>query len=125
MNKKAFTLAELLGVIVIISLLLLIIVPMIINGIQSREGTADEVQKNIIYTATLQFMEENTDDYPQIAGDKYCIPMKSIVDSGKLVEPVKQITGESNYNLNTTVIKVTIDSDNIKTYQIIEDKEGC
>ena len=125
MNKKAFTLAELLGVIVIISLLLLIIVPMIINGIQSREGTADEVQKNIIYTATLQFMEENTDDYPQIAGDKYCIPMKSIVDSGKLVEPVKQITGESNYNLNTTVIKVTIDSENIKTYQIIEDKEGC
>jgi len=51
MNKKGFTLAELLGVIVIVGILLLLIIPLIINGVKNKEGEVGNIQKNIIFEA--------------------------------------------------------------------------
>lgn len=52
MNQKGFTLAELLGVIVIISLLLVLIVPGMINRITNSGNTAEETENQLIFDAT-------------------------------------------------------------------------
>ena len=66
MNKKGFTLAELLGVIVVIGLLLLLIIPLIINGTKNRENEVEEIQNNIIYEAVSEYMDSDKEKYPSI-----------------------------------------------------------
>ena len=90
MNKKGFTLAELLGVIVIIGLLLLLIIPLIINGVKSKEDDVEQTQNNIIFDAVDEYLDLDKDKYPNIPGNIYCITLNELIESGKLVDPVKK-----------------------------------
>ena len=56
---KGFTLAELLGVIVVIGLLLLLIIPAIINGVSSREDEVEAAQNEIIFEATAEYLDRD------------------------------------------------------------------
>ena len=62
MNKKGFTLTEILGVIVIISLLLILVIPGIINRISSSGDEAVEAENQIIYDAADQYIREHPED---------------------------------------------------------------
>jgi uncharacterized protein with FMN-binding domain len=106
MNKKGFTLTEILGVIVVISLLLIIIVPGMINKLSSSKEPAEKAQNELIYNASDQYISENKDTYPTGQSGKYCIPIQKLIDGGKLVDPVKDVvTGEniSSYSVIVTI----------------------
>lgn len=123
MKKQGFTLAELLGVIVIISLLLLLIIPLIINGVKNREADVAEVNNNIIFEAVGEYMDLDKEKYPNIPGNVYCISLKELIDSGKLVDPVKKLVEEGNYSTDFT-IEVRISSNGVKKYSATT-KEEC
>lgn len=93
-NKKnyGFTLAEILGVIVIVGLLLVIAGPLIIARIRGNKNTAGEIGDKIIFEAVSQYDDENPDTNHS---DKRCISIKSLIDGGKLISPVVDVkTGE-------------------------------
>lgn len=93
MNKKGFTLAEILGVMVIIGLLLIIIGPQIIIRIRNNKEKAEEVGNKLVYNAAEQLIEEESEKY--LKGKSYCIKISELVDKGKLASPVVNIaTGE-------------------------------
>lgn len=118
--KKGFTLPEVLGIIVIISILLLLIIPTIINGVKDKEGDVGTVLGNIIYEASDELLKTDEDKYPQIPGDVYCISIGELIDHGKLVEPVKKITSEGNYS-RTDQIKISIGANGEKIHEMVED----
>ena len=89
--KKGFTLAELLGVIVIISVLLILVVPTIINSITKNKQPAENTGKEIIYNAADQYINANSTKYPKGKSGKYCIPIKKNSRSWIL-----SITGQRN-----------------------------
>ena len=92
MNKKGFTLAEILGVIVIIALLLLLLMPTIIDKMAQNGDKAGEINDSLIYDAVDNYIEENIDINKS---GTYCIPIQDLVDDGKLVDPVIDVeTGE-------------------------------
>ena len=82
--KKGFTLAELLGIIVIIALLLLLIVPGVINRLASSREEVTETENEIIYNAADQYIKEHPEDYPPGKSGRYCITIQSLIDDGKL-----------------------------------------
>ena len=60
MNKKGFTLAEVVGVIIILALIGLLAFPPILNMIKNSEQKIDEATKTLIYTASSQYTTKYT-----------------------------------------------------------------
>ena len=120
--KKGFTLAELLGVIVIISLLLILVVPTIINSITKTKQPAENAGKAIIYNAADQYINTNSTKYPKGKSGRYCIPIKKLTEAGYLVSPVKDtITGE---DISNKSVMVTIYSQGTTDFEL-KDEEDC
>ncbi len=122
MKNKGFTLAELLGVIVIISLLLILIVPTIINNIAKTKAPSKIASDSVIGTATQQYIDENSNLYPKGKSGKYCIPIQILVDNGYLVSPVKDV--ETNKDITDKTVLVTIYSQGTSEYEI-KDTTSC
>ena len=104
MKSKGFTLSEILGVIVIIGLLLLLTAPLIISRLKSNDEVVDSASKKIIYSAASEYINENKNKY--LEGRSYCIPIKALIDDGKLTEQTVNITtGQSlkDYSVYTTI----------------------
>lgn len=61
MKNRGFTLVELLGVIIILSLLLMVIVPSVVSSIQNGQENADESTTNSIVLAARNWLSDNRD----------------------------------------------------------------
>lgn len=93
MNKKAFTLIELMGVITVLGLISLLIAPTIVNQIRNSKNKIDEVTEKLIYAATDLYLENKKNDFPNYNGSVYCIKIGDLVNDGKLSNPVLDSSG--------------------------------
>lgn len=121
MKRKGFTLAEILGVIVIIGLLSVIIAPLVINRLRGSSDNVDSVSKDLIFAATGDYINENKVSYPD--GKNYCIKVDTLIADGRLSDKTKNVvTGESlnNYYVSANIYGVgNID------YNLYKTKEEC
>lgn len=102
MNKKAFTLAELLGVITLLAILSVLIAPTIINQIRNSKNKIDEVTEKLIFSATDNYLDSRVSIYPKTNSNVYCITLNDLVNDNKLQSPVIDASGNS-IDLNTFV----------------------
>lgn len=93
MKNKGFTLAELLGVIVIISILAIIVLPPIVNQFRKTEDKINNTTMKLIESATLLHMDNNKNTYPLLDGTNYCITIGQLIDAGILGDPVQYANG--------------------------------
>ena len=121
--KKGFTLVEIIAVITVMSILLVIITPYILNTVNNKKGEISNVAKQIIYDATDLYVKENQDNYPTVANSIYCIKLETLVKDGKLEAPIKDMKSDKEIPL-TNMIKVTIDDYNQYNYELVK-KEEC
>jgi len=121
--KKGFTLAELLGVIVIIGLLLLLLIPLIINGIKSRQDDVKYIQDDIMEEIAGQYMDLDKEKYPGFAGDIYCISFKELSDAGLLDNVLGSLGDDDSYDINKTAIQVNVLDGGKKTYEVTNTNE--
>lgn len=63
MNKKGFTLIELIGVVVILGLIALIAFPALLNQINDSKSLVSESQKQIIISSAKTYVDENKNEY--------------------------------------------------------------
>ena len=94
MNKKAFTLIELMGVITILGLITLLIAPTIINQIRNSKEKIDSVTEKLIYAAADLYLDNRESDYPKYNGSTYCLTLSDLVEAGKLSSPVLDSNGD-------------------------------
>lgn len=97
MNKKGFTLVELLAVVTIIALISLIAIPNMLNGIKSKKNEISETNKKLLAAATDTYIENNNQKYDygyEASGSTYCIPIQTLIDNGVLEKPFKNANGE-------------------------------
>ena len=66
MNRKGFTLVELLAVIVILSIIALIAVPGVFNAIEASRQKANVVQEKIIINAAKSYVAELTTPFTKL-----------------------------------------------------------
>ncbi len=115
MNKKGFTLVELLGVIVIITLILLVALPTLTNVVKNKEGEIEELEEDVIIESTKLFIENNIDQYEKIDNAVYCIPLITLKNN----EYLKNVN--SSNILNEKAVKVTVKKDFV--YELVDNNK--
>lgn len=119
--KKGFTIVEVLAVIVIITLITLMIIPNIMNSVNNKKKDISETAKKMIYDAADIYVKENISSYPLGENAIYCIKLESLVNSGKISNPVKDIKTNKEIPLNYYV-KTTFNQYNEYVYNLVDNK---
>ena len=102
MDKKAFTLIELLAVILILSAIVLIVAPLVVNQInQGRVALSDQTRKNIVMSAT-NWANDNKKYLPE-DGEEGAIWVGILQGEGYLEDDITDPSGE-NINSGCVVI---------------------
>lgn len=108
--KKGFTLAEMIGVVVIISLLVILITPAMSNFVfKSREKLSDATMQIINASASL-YMSDHYSQYNDRTGSIYCVQLQTLVDKDYLKEPLYDSKTNQNVDLSKYV-KITYSSE--------------
>lgn len=108
-TKKGFTLVELLAVIVILSIVMIISFPKIIELVKNKNAEISGAKLNLLYSATKAYMFDYQNRYPTRAGNTYCISPTSLDNDNYVNFDISDL--DENY-----VIKVSIfdDTDDIE-----------
>ena len=69
---KGFTLVELLGVVILLSILVILVYPNVIERIQNQEKKLSEKEEKLLYTATYDYLYSNA-SYDLGENKCYCI----------------------------------------------------
>lgn len=98
MKEYGFTLIELMGVIIVISLISILAVPPIMNQIAANKDKVSSATETIVMSATELYMENHSSKFSKDVedGSIYCVQLNELVDEGLLELPfVDQATGKS------------------------------
>ena len=101
-KNKAFTLIELLAVIVILGIILAIAVPSVVGIIEKSRNDAWERQKGIIENTLDSYLLQNQSDIPW-QDNKVIYSLEDLTDMG-IVD--KKITVPRNYQTDEVTIKL-------------------
>lgn len=115
MNKKGFTLVELLGVLVLVAIILTVVVTPIVGQINSKKGEIDEATKMVLFSTATSYLDNYQTLYPKGDGNVYYISLERMMNAGELSR--EYIDGE-NLTKETT-IKVTVEDGGYQ-YSIIQ-----
>ena len=116
--KKGFTLAELLGVTVLLALVLVLALPALLGIFEEKEIEIDEAKQELITSAAINYAKSNINSYPYTEGQNACIFLKTLVDQNLIAYEVE----EELYN---RIIKVNMGVNNKYTANILDSDETC
>ncbi len=102
-KNNGFTLIELIAVIALIALLSLVIIPSIIGLVNKNKPKLDSATKELIYSATGEYLDANQTKYIKADGAVYCITFKTLIDNNFLEENLVDITTGEKYDQNLIV----------------------
>ena len=105
--KKGFTLMELLGVIIVLTIITLLILPNIINSLKNSGKTSEELMDNFIVSAAKLYLSDNFSNFSKSTQYVYCLPVSKLVEDNYLTSPVKyknidDITGIKSIKITYT-----------------------
>ena len=121
-KRKAFTLIELMGVLVIIGILTVILVPVINNTIKNNKQNLHDKQIELIKVAAQNLATDNTYILPEEDGDEIYITLGQLRAMGYAEETI--IDPLTNKNFPDNLIVMIIKKGNDYDYKINLDGEG-
>lgn len=124
MNRKGFTLIEILAVVTLMAAITLVAIPLILNQVNKSKGKLDDATVEMIGHSTYTYMDRNQSDYPFKKGNVYCITIRTLIDYGDLKEPVQDVKTGEEIPL-TTKVKATFESDIDVVYELINSSNTC
>ena len=117
MNKKAFTLTELMGVVMLLGLIAIIAFPPLLKQIKGTKSTIDEATEKLIVAGASNYVDENKNDFPKVDGNVYCISIQTLVDDNKVSKDF--VDAEGNKIDVTKYIQVNTTTNQYK-YTIVD-----
>ena len=134
MNKKGFTLTELLGIMVILAILALIAVPLISRHIRTSREESAKRSADGIYRAAINFYTNEVAEHGFFEEDLHRGPISEIANKLELEKGVTISTNSGNividrfgevqvfYIVHRMCVKMSSDMD---TPEIFEDIKDC
>ena len=116
MKRNGFTLVELLAVVSILSLLLLLVAPKIVNQLNNSKEDVNDATKKIIYNAAENFIKDFNIDIKDY--ETKCIPVEELQDEKYLSNSVTDNESGVDIKENKSV-KVTYDEDLGYNFELI------
>lgn len=106
MDRKAFTLIEVLAVILLLGIVLGIIVPNILSVIQKNADNVFKIKEGEIKKAASDYVLTNSITLPTVAGEVYLISFDTLINADAIKE-VYDTDGDTKCNGYVHVIKKT------------------
>lgn len=82
MNKRGFTLIEVLICIILLAALALIVIPNVLEITEKKEEEVLGTRKTIIYSEIKMYMNQNKNNYPLDPGNIYCFKFSDLENKG-------------------------------------------
>ncbi len=102
MNKKGFTLVELLAVLIILAIILAIVFPAVNDIVSESNNTMSNVQINKILDATYDYSLKNINKLPE-SGDTIYITLNELKKDGFIDSDIKDIISNDEYPNNLVI----------------------
>lgn len=118
MNKKGFTLVELLAVIVLLTLLGVFTVSTVLEQTEANKGLVDKATEKIIKSAAQEYVSINNENFERKSGNIYCIEVEKVLNATN-VEDINANT-KNKLSSTNTYVKVIFSKDNFE-YDITSD----
>lgn len=106
MKANGFTLVEILGVVLILSLIVILAFPTIIENIRKSEDKIDTASKNLIQNAVELYIDDNKVNFSE--KKEYCINLGELFKAGYLKEPFIDTKTGKEISKENKSIEVTI-----------------
>ncbi len=119
MKKNGFTLAELLGVVVLLSVISLITFPIVIRQIQNTKTNISDATLKVIYDSAKLYVKDDSNTYQLIESDIYCITLQDLVDKLYLKAPIEDVKTGEEIELTRTV-KVEVGAYGALSYSLVK-----
>lgn len=107
MKNKGFTLAELLGVIVILALITMITVPTITESLQNYKEKMCNTQLEEIIAAAKTWGADNLLKLPSNEGDFITVSLGKLSEYGYIDEEIQNPVTQENFDLESTIVTIT------------------
>ena len=118
MNKKGFTLIELIVVIVLLSLISLVVFPAVFSTLNASKETAYKSQKEIVVKAAKEYYLDNIELLPDAKeGEETSVSLNDLIKKGYINE--KEVINPKNNHVLDGKIKVSYLA-NKYVYEFIE-----
>ena len=117
-KNKGFTLVEVLGVIVLLSIVFLISYTTILNTIKKSQDQIDQHTLSLITTAAKDYVSDNQDDFPEVNNNVFCIDINTLIDNNYIDEDTITVQGNS---ILSKIVQVTYKKDNKSEYEVVSE----
>lgn len=121
MNKKGFTLAELLGVIVLLGILAVVAFPPLLNQLNKSKDKLSEATVKVLGIAAEQYIDEHSSNYPIKNGNVYCIKLETLVNYNYLKSPIMDASSGEEIDISNNYVKFKINKYNDYEYELSEE----
>ena len=118
MNKKGFTLAELLGVIVLLGILATVAFPPLLNQLNKSKEKLSGATLKVLGTAAEQYIDDHSSSYPIKDGNVYCISLETLVNYNYLKSPIMDASTGEEISEKDNYIKFKINKFNDYDYEL-------
>lgn len=106
MNEKGFTLVELIAVLVVLSIILLVAIPAILNVMKKTESTMDNATKELLFANAQSYITDTKEYGGKVENSVYCVNIKTLVNENYTKEPIATMNkDESEEIINNKMVK--------------------
>lgn len=119
MKKHGFTLVEMLGILVVLSIIVVISVPAITSSLKKADQQRYNDWLDNLYIAAEEYVESHREDFYEVnAGATSYLSIKLLLDQGYLKDSVKDPeTGKDITDV--AIVKITVNEDQTLKYELI------
>ena len=107
MKNKGFTLAELLGVMVILALIGVITIPSVTSSLKKYRSELCESQLKEIVGAARSWASDNILKLPTGEGQTYTVSLKTLSDYGYIDAKIENPVTKDDFDLDDTTVTIT------------------
>ena len=107
MKRNGFTLAELLGVMVILSIIGIITIPAVTDSLQKYRSSLCESQVKEIIAAARAWGADNILVLPTEEGYTYTLSLETLAQYGYIDKEIKNPVAKENFSLTETKVTIT------------------
>lgn len=101
MNKRGYTLVELIGVIVIIGIAVALVSTTIIHVIKSANNTLDMATQKLLFNQTESYLSENVS---VMSNGVYTVTIKDLIRKDKISSNFLNNYDESELSINSCIV---------------------